>query len=338
MSDIDARNSEGETMLMIAARNGFNENVKDLLHKNATINLQNKFGTAALMFAANQGHTGTVEILLEQGADPDHQDKTGDTALKVAANKGFTGVVSALLKYNATLDTQTDLGHTAFMVIKALLKHNASDEMQHEFSQTALSVVQVLLKQNAILDTQTDLGYTGFQFSAYNDNEEVAKILKQYILYKNIAGDASLMSWVAKRPGGVISLIINNTANVNNLVRIQFTTMLDFLPRHSINIVKQKNLVNPDARDNPNSNRYYSAKLAKFQGHRDIVKLVLENKQNNCAQVFEASDLCNAIIRDNPDQISALVACQAIDDCRKNSALLNKKQIYFFTTCLIKLS
>jgi len=313
VSDINAMNSEGETLLMIAARNGLTEVVKDLLVKNATIDLQNKFGGTALMFAAKKGHTETVEILLEHRSDPDHQDNTGDTALKVAATKGFSGVVSALLKHKATLDTQTDQGHTAFMVIKALLKHNASDEMQHEFSQTALSAVQALLKQNATLDMQTDLGYTGLQFSAYNGNEEVAKILLQHmddVDFRVLRGETVFMKEKAKQHEGVFSLIINNTANVNNLVSIQFTGML-----------QQIVFANPAARDNPHSYRYYSRKLANFQKHRDIVKLVLDNKEENCAAVLEAFNLCEEIPSRKLDHISALVACQAIDNCRPKTAL-----------------
>jgi len=315
--DIDAMNTLGETSLMIAARNGQTEIVKDLLKKNATIDLQNKLGATALMLAANKGHVETVEILLENKACPDLQDITGDTALKVAAEKGFTGVVRALLEHNASIEVHT--GHTALIVIKALLIHNGTNDKQNEFSQTALKVAETLLKQNATLNIQTDSGYTGVQLSAYNGNEEVGEILAQqiYDVGFDFEQDTDITDIIAaKRHEGVVSLIINNTADLNNLVRIQFTAMQNEVQ----DFVKQVFLVNPAARGG------YELHLANFQGHRDIVQLILGNKQKHCAQVFadEYWSFCDAIRsgRSGKQQMSAMVACEAVDDCRPLTALI----------------
>ena len=60
------------------------------------MNLRDKEGNSAMMLAAIQGQTDAVELLLEAGSDFTAVDKLGNTALMLAANKGHLTVVTLL--------------------------------------------------------------------------------------------------------------------------------------------------------------------------------------------------------------------------------------------------
>ncbi|KAI0225193.1 Glycerophosphocholine phosphodiesterase, partial [Massospora cicadina] len=81
-------NESGETALHIAARNGFDDCVRELLLGAATeasllANLKEYYaGYTALMLAATEGHANICDQLLAAGADPTIEDKWGWRALE----------------------------------------------------------------------------------------------------------------------------------------------------------------------------------------------------------------------------------------------------------------
>lgn len=58
-------------------------------------------GQTALILAARNGHLEVVEALLKAGADPDHATADGRTALIMAAEGGHATVVESLLRAGA---------------------------------------------------------------------------------------------------------------------------------------------------------------------------------------------------------------------------------------------
>jgi len=78
----------GRTLLMLAAdRATVPERLASLLltHESLQVDLRDQEGRTALMVAARNGHAGLVETLLALGADPGLKDKDDDTALTLAA-------------------------------------------------------------------------------------------------------------------------------------------------------------------------------------------------------------------------------------------------------------
>ncbi|EQC31230.1 hypothetical protein SDRG_11153 [Saprolegnia diclina VS20] len=63
--DMDARNDNGETALLIAVKNGSMDHVKCLLTKGADAELCDKNDRSPLMFAAEQGKLELIELLME---------------------------------------------------------------------------------------------------------------------------------------------------------------------------------------------------------------------------------------------------------------------------------
>jgi len=88
----------GETALMIVAKEGYEDATQTLLDNNAQVNQGDKSGKTALHWAAEKGHAGIVDKLLNiQGIDVNKADDFGWTALHLAAEKGHAGIVDKLL-------------------------------------------------------------------------------------------------------------------------------------------------------------------------------------------------------------------------------------------------
>ena len=99
--DVNAKNSEGYTALILASSNGHKEIVEMLLEKGADVNAKDSDGWTALMWASRNGHTETVTILLEEGADVNAKDNyfLGSTALDIAIKKEHPEIVKLLKQY-----------------------------------------------------------------------------------------------------------------------------------------------------------------------------------------------------------------------------------------------
>ena len=100
-ADVNAKNSEGYTALILASSNGHKEIVEMLLEKGADVNAKDSDGWTALMWASRNGHTETVTILLEEGADVNAKDNyfLGSTALDIAIKKEHPEIVKLLKQY-----------------------------------------------------------------------------------------------------------------------------------------------------------------------------------------------------------------------------------------------
>lgn len=63
------RNSNGETPLIVASRQGHNEFVALLTEHHADVNIADNLQHTALYYAGERGYNEIVEMLLENGAE-----------------------------------------------------------------------------------------------------------------------------------------------------------------------------------------------------------------------------------------------------------------------------
>ena len=84
-----------------AAAYSLNDMVKALLAQGADINARENDGGTALIVATWLGHTDTVQVLLAQGADVDAKDNRGGTALMAAKREGHKEIVRILKEAGA---------------------------------------------------------------------------------------------------------------------------------------------------------------------------------------------------------------------------------------------
>jgi len=118
---VESRNKEDESPLMMAALKGHTDYVRRLIARGAHVN---KPGWAALHYAATGGHLVIMDLLLEHHAFIDAQSPNGTTPLMMAAMYGTPQAVKLLLEAGADVTMKNQLGMTA---VDFALKANRAD-------------------------------------------------------------------------------------------------------------------------------------------------------------------------------------------------------------------
>jgi ankyrin repeat protein len=161
--DVNAKDKDGKTALMIAADLGPIDTVRALLEKGADANASDNEGWTPLFWAAFSGHSDAALTLLEKGADVNAKGKGGWTALMSAADLGHINIVRALLEKGAEVNAKYKDGRTALM--------NAAD-MGH------LDVVRALLEKGADVNARDTDGETALRLAEKYKYPSIVALLK----------------------------------------------------------------------------------------------------------------------------------------------------------------
>ncbi len=108
--DVEARNPQDESPLMIASLKGRLDLARQLIEKGADVN---KPGWAPLHYAATNGHVQVMNLLLENHAYIDASSPNGSTPLMMATMYGTPSAVKLLLEEGADPLLKNTLGLTA---------------------------------------------------------------------------------------------------------------------------------------------------------------------------------------------------------------------------------
>jgi ankyrin repeat protein len=122
-ANVDARDSEGSTLLMLASHAGNLPMVKALIEAGAAVNAGDERGWTPLMKAAynaelDRGFADVVQALIDAGADVEMPISYGIRPLMLAAGYGETAVAETLLKAGADVTARNEGGLTALMMVK----------------------------------------------------------------------------------------------------------------------------------------------------------------------------------------------------------------------------
>jgi hypothetical protein len=161
--DVNIRDTDGMTPLMIAAEAGHTDVVESLINKGADVNARSKNryipGETALMNAAEKGHTATVQVLLANGADANARDKEGRSPLMEAVKGRENTVIKALLAHGADVNARDSDGATALKyaaqkglkdIVKTLLQNGADVKIKDNEGQSALIYAEAGGHQNIV--------------------------------------------------------------------------------------------------------------------------------------------------------------------------------------------
>ncbi len=98
-ADVDIRDRDGNTPLLLAASTGYVEGVRVLIAVGARVDLKNNAGETALIKAVHARDTDTAKMLLDAGANPDiHDNAQGYSARDYALQDARGGAMARLLK------------------------------------------------------------------------------------------------------------------------------------------------------------------------------------------------------------------------------------------------
>jgi coenzyme F420-reducing hydrogenase delta subunit len=143
LDNIDYKDANGETALMLAAKSGRAELAGRLLKKGADVNAVSAAGDTALHLAAGSGHADVSSLLLDKGAQVNAVNTAGSTALILAAGSGRDDVVSLLLARGADAEKQGTFNDRTGTPLEAALQAGST------------SVASLLMKREEELDRTT---------------------------------------------------------------------------------------------------------------------------------------------------------------------------------------
>lgn len=246
-ANIEAKNGDGYTSLMLSSWIGEIDAMKALLAANPKPTLEAKSSReewTALTMAARAGDVEAVNMLLDEGANINTVDVARRTVLMSAAFMDQLDVVNVLLNRGAKIDTRDIAGHTALMlislhgndndslgIVQALLSAgadpNAATPERHITSlmyavmegDESLGIVKALLNAGADPNAATtDTRSTPLIYAVMGSLDVVKELIagKANVHLKDIDGIGALMLAVEKRDPEIVRELINAGAHVNS--------------------------------------------------------------------------------------------------------------------------
>lgn len=122
-ADVNSRDDEGSTLLMLAAHAGNLATVKALIDAGADVKAADERGWTALSKSTynpeqKRGFADVAQILINAGANIEAPVGYGVRPLMLAAGYGETAVVESLLQAGADVTARNEGGMTALMMVK----------------------------------------------------------------------------------------------------------------------------------------------------------------------------------------------------------------------------
>ena len=289
------QNELGDTILMLASRNGHHQVVELLLSKDPDINIQNNEGMTALMFASGKGHHQVVEFLLSKDPDINIQNIAGLTPLMFVSIYGHHQIAELLLSKDLDINIRNTDGWTALMfgcifghhkIVEFLLSKDPDINIQNNDKRTALmhashnghhQVVELLLNKDPDINIRNNEGMTALMFASGMGHHQVVEFLLSKdpdINIQNIAGLTALMFASDSGHCQVVELLLNKDPDITIQSNDKWTTLM-YASHHGHHQVVEL-LLNKDPDINIQNNDGETALMyASGNGHHQVVELLL---------------------------------------------------------------
>lgn len=166
--DINTKDSEGRTAIMIATYNNDVDTAKVLIKAGADVNIQDNLKNNPFLYAGAEGYVEILKLAIGSGADPTITNRYGGTALIPASEHGYVDVIKELLaNTNTDVNHVNDLGWTA--LLEAIIL-NDGDEKQQQ-------AVQLLIDYGADVNIPDKNNVTPLKHARENGFKEIEQIL-----------------------------------------------------------------------------------------------------------------------------------------------------------------
>ena len=168
-ADIDERDEDGRTPVMIATRGNHVDTVRALIEAEANVDIQDNRLDNPLLYAGAEGLLEIVQLTIDAGADPALTNRFGGTALIPAAERGHVAVVRELLtNSDVDVDHVNNLGWTA--LLEAIVLSNGDERHQQ--------IVQLLVDHGADVTIGDKDGVTPLEHARSRGFIEIVRILE----------------------------------------------------------------------------------------------------------------------------------------------------------------
>jgi len=196
-ADMNIRDKDGMTPLMIAIKKRETDISTYLISKGANLDVMDNGGNTALIHAIKKGDIHLACMMIEKGANTRYRDVNGNNALMVYMDHPSLPIyiLTLLLNTGMSPDTQNNDGMTPLMRVAAdsdmsslieLLKHGANPNIRNNDGDTALIIasrnglvenVRILLENGAHTNVENTKGETAYTVASTN---EVRNLISKY--------------------------------------------------------------------------------------------------------------------------------------------------------------
>jgi ankyrin repeat protein len=169
-ANLDAKDDEGNTPLILAAASNFEGAVAELIEDAVDVNAANKLGETAVIAAARAGSFTMIEALRKAGADLAHADNAGNTVISVilASNDDELAKLACFTHdFTACFDLATPVSARAVSAAEAALYGAAVKcdvvsatalVVAHRFAQVVITRALAKAARCASVDTAVAIG------------------------------------------------------------------------------------------------------------------------------------------------------------------------------------
>ncbi len=159
------KNSDGQSLLHLAAHGGDVEIVGKLLRHGLEVDAVDREGRTPLHFAIQKTHREAARLLIERGASINHGDRDGRTAAHLAAEKDDPQLLQLVLARSPKLDAAGFGGNTP---------------LHYAAGWGRLTNVRLLLAAGAAPGARNDLGQTALEVAEESGRKRVVELLRGY--------------------------------------------------------------------------------------------------------------------------------------------------------------
>ncbi|TMS38043.1 hypothetical protein L596_004856 [Steinernema carpocapsae] len=295
-----ARNANGESLLMVCARCGHTDIARLVIAESELDDTDND-GWSALLNAAHKGHIEIVQLLLDAGSAVDQTDLMGWTALMWAVYKNHLPVVEVLLEFTAhvnMIDEEDGLtplivaaGRGFTDIVQKLIIADAQVNACDKFGSTALiwasrkghlPVIELLLNNGAELDAVGMYSSTALMLATRGNYISVVEAILAREPNVNVVDNNGLSALgIAAREGyaEIAEALIHSGSFVNLIDRFGNSILASAVRSGNANIVRMllDKYADVNARDSENRTALH---LAIDKSYMDMVLVLLEKKPN----------------------------------------------------------
>ncbi|OXU24596.1 hypothetical protein TSAR_000048 [Trichomalopsis sarcophagae] len=261
-ADVNAEDADNWTALLFAAKEGFNDVCIELLEHGAALEHRDAGGWTALMWATYKGRTSTVTLLLTRGADVNAHGNYHISSLLWAAGRGYTEIVKELLAYGAKVNVGDKYGTTAIIWASR---------------RGSLEIVDALLKAGSTVDTAGMYSWTPLLVATLGNHVEVVLLLLDHKPNVNaVDKDGCTALSIACREGyfEIANALLNAGAYINIQDKSGDTNLIHAVKGGHRGVVEALLKKYADV-DIPGKDRKTATYIAVEKGNVSILKVLL---------------------------------------------------------------
>ena len=223
--DFTAKNSYGETALMIAIKNGYSDSAKFLVSNRRVvnaINLRDKLGNSALLLAVKYELDSLVPLLIQVGSDITVKDLKNRDSYQIAEDKGKSEIKQHLLEAGYKKSSRQKI--KPFVVQD---DPTSVDEKNPYANWSALMLaswrgdiqaVGDLVRTTENINRVDESGYSALSRASWKGSSKIVKLLLDNgadVGFRLADGSTALHLACANGHFEVVKMLIENNVNIN---------------------------------------------------------------------------------------------------------------------------